>query len=115
MGSTVFNVLYAEALMYLQNKLLEEGFLARVVCVIQPFDPECCDTGSVVPITDIVYVDDLTVLIVAASLAALRRALDTLLISLIELFTPLGLVINWNPGKTEVMFKPGARQMLEGS
>ena len=26
-----------------------------------------------------------------------------MLISLIELFTPLVLVINWNPGKTEVM------------
>ena len=62
LGSTVFNVLYAEALVRLQNKLLEEGFVARVFCPSQPFDPESCDTGSVVPIIDIVYVDDLTVL-----------------------------------------------------
>ena len=79
--------------------------MARVVCHSQPFDPESCDTGSVVPIIDIVHVDDLTVLIVAASPSALRRALNTLLISLIELFSQLGLVINWNPGKTEVMLK----------
>ena len=44
-------------------------------------------------------------LIVAASPASLRRALDTLLIFSIELFTPLGLVTDWNPGKTEVMFR----------
>ena len=91
--------------MRLPNKLLEEGFVARVVCPSQPFDPESCDTGSVVPIIDIVCDDDLTMLIVAASPAALRRALDTLLIALIELFTPLGLVINWNDGNTEVMLK----------
>ena len=64
------------------------------------FDPEYGDIGSVMTIIDNVYVDDLTVLIVAASSASLRRALDTLLISFIELFTPIGLVINWNPGKT---------------
>ena len=63
------------------------------------------DTGSVVPIIDIVYVDDLTVLIAAASPAALRRALDALSISLIELFTTLGLVIRWNPSKTEIMLR----------
>ena len=40
-----------------------------MVCPSQPFDLECCDTGI-----DIVYVDDLTVLIVAASPAAPRRA-----------------------------------------
>ena len=57
------------------------------------------------PIIDTVYVDDLTVLIVAASPASLPSALDTLLISLIELFTPLGLVVNWNPCKTEIMPK----------
>ena len=74
-----------------------------MVCPGQPFDPESCDTRSIVLIIDIVYVDKLTVLIVAVFPAALRRALDTLLISLIELFSPLGLVIVWNPGKTGVM------------
>ena len=99
LGSTIFNVLYAEALVRLQNKL------ARVVCPNQPFDPENVDTGSVVLVIDIVYVDDLTVLSVAASPASLRRALDTLLISSIELFTPLDLAVNWNLDKTEVMLK----------
>ena len=89
----------------MNNKLLEEGFVARVVCSSQPFDPESCGTGSVVPIIDIVHVDDLTVPNVAASPAALRRALDTLMISSISLFTPLGVVINWNPGETGVMLK----------
>ena len=37
LGSTVFNVLYAEAVVRLQNMLLEEGFVARVVCHSQPF------------------------------------------------------------------------------
>ena len=76
-GSTVFNVLYAESLVCLQNKLLEEGFVARVVCPSQSFDPESCDSGSAVPTIDKIYVDDLTVIIVAASPAALWRALDT--------------------------------------
>ena len=58
-----------------------------------------------VPIIHTVYVDDLTVLIVAASPASRRRALDTSLISRLELFTPLRLVVNWNPGKTEVMLR----------
>ena len=57
------------------------------------FDPENGDTGSVVPITDIVYVDDLAVPNVAASPASHQHPLDTLQISLTEL---LGFVINWN-------------------
>ena len=87
--STIFNVLYEEALMRLQNTLLDEGCVVKVVCPNQPFDPENGDIGSVVPIIDIVYVDDLTVLIVAASPVSLRRAVDNLLICLNELFTPL--------------------------
>ena len=79
--------------------------MARVVCPNRPSDPESADIGSAVPILDNVYVDDLTVLIVAASLASLRRALDTLLMSSIELVTSLGPVINWNPGKTVIMLK----------
>ena len=105
LGKTIFNVLHAEALERLQNKLLDEGFVARVVFPSQPVDPENVDTVSVVPIIDIVYVDDLTMLIVAASPASTQHALDTLLISLFQLFTPLGLVINWNPGKIEVMLR----------
>ena len=69
-------------------------------CPNRPFDP---DTGSAVTNIDIVDVGDVTVLIVAASPASLRRALDALLTSLIELFTLLSLVINWNPGKTKIM------------
>ena len=103
-GSTIFSVLYAEALVRLQSRLLDEC-VARVVCPNRPFDPDSADTGSAVPIIDIVYVDDLAVFTVAASPASLRRAPDALLMSLIDQFTPLGLVINWNPGKTEIMLK----------
>ena len=38
----------------------------------------------------------------SVSKPALRCALDTLLVSFVELFTLLGLVINWNPCKTEI-------------
>ena len=100
--STIFNVLHAEAPVRLQ-RLFDEGCMARVVCPNRPFDLESADIGSAIPIIDIVYVDDLTVLIVAASLASLWRALDALLMSLIELFSHLAFVINWNLGKTEII------------
>ena len=75
-----------------------------MVCPNRPCDPESADTGSAVPIIDIVYVD-LTVLIVAASPTSLRQRLYALLTSLIKLFTPWGLAINWKSGKTEIMLK----------
>ena len=86
--STIFNVLHAEALVRLQNKLLDKGCVARVVFPNQPFDSASSDVGSDVPIIDIVYIDDLTVLVFAASPASLLRALDNLLVSLIEVLTP---------------------------
>ena len=39
--------------MRLQNKLLDKGSVARVVCPNQPFDSASSDVGSVVPIIDI--------------------------------------------------------------
>jgi hypothetical protein len=90
------------AIISLRENLKHHGLVVRVRRCTQPFNDEQDDTGHEHAI-DVVFVDDLCVVIFARNAKALRTAIETLVVVLRRIFGPLGLIINWAPGKSELM------------
>ena len=67
LGGTVFNALYAEAVVRLVRKLREAGLIAKIVVRGSPFEPPC-ERGVAttnVELVDVVFVDDLVIMLLA--------------------------------------------------
>ena len=98
----MFNVLYAEAVVRLKCRLKQRGLNLRLRIPKSPFSDEAAGEDST-ELLEVIYVDDLAAIIFARSPAVLRDALETFAETLIEVFAPLGLSINWRPGETKIM------------
>ena len=105
-GGTVFNLLYAKALKRYQAALLEENIPARLrytqgaPCVTRT--EETAPDGDAI-VLDVTFVDDEAVIVTASVPITLSNHFRRAVQLLVETFERYGMVVNFKPGKTEVI------------
>jgi hypothetical protein len=112
LGSIVFNIAYALALSRLRSALVGMGLVLRITrCDEGTFfslPQSSVKTGVVgdpddneVAASEVTYVDDEALLITSTSPSTLVQDAPRIAETICEIFSSLGMVVNWDPGKTE--------------
>ena len=73
----------------------------------EPFQPSSAQGNDATSerIVNVIFVDELAVMLFASSALSPRIAFDALVAFLLDVLLPLGLVINWRKGSTELLLQ----------
>ena len=114
LGGTVFNFVYSRALKALREKLRLAGctiFLGTAspegACwtASSQSTPSFVSVASATELSESTFIDDEALYTAAASPAQLNKKCMCVLSCLVSVFRQFGFVINWSPGKTELLIK----------
>ena len=106
LGGTMFNSVYAQALLMCRELLKSEGIVLTVKASSSFWATDHNESGpGHHDILDATFVDDQCVILVASSPECLDRAIKILLRVIVNVFSVFALDINWGRGKTEALLQ----------